>query len=76
MTSNLIAPGAIAGTEVLERLARMEDAQGANAAKKIPAGRFGTVKDVADATVWLLSDAGSFVNGGTIVGQSALFMSF
>ncbi|KAI9885174.1 MAG: hypothetical protein M1823_003013 [Watsoniomyces obsoletus] len=67
MTSNIIAPGAIAGTEGLERLARMEDGKGEAASKKIPLGRFGTVKDIADATVWLFSDAGSYVNGATIV---------
>ncbi len=69
MTSNIIAPGAIAGTEGLERLARAEDAQGGNISKRIPIGRFGTVKDIADATVWLFSDAGSYVNGATIVGK-------
>lgn len=66
ISSNVVAPGPIAGTEGLERLARKEDAQGMKA--KIPLGRAGTVKDIADATVWLFSDAGNYVNGATIVG--------
>jgi peroxisomal 2,4-dienoyl-CoA reductase len=37
------------------------------AAKTIPIGRWGTVKEIADATVYLFSDAGNFVNGETLV---------
>jgi NAD(P)-dependent dehydrogenase (short-subunit alcohol dehydrogenase family) len=31
--------------------------------------RYGTVKEIADATVYLFSDAGNYVNGETIVGK-------
>ncbi|KAF7513531.1 hypothetical protein GJ744_008825 [Endocarpon pusillum] len=65
LTSNVIAPGPIAGTEGMERLGRSEDRE-ANM-KRIPAGRWGTVKEVADATVWLFSDAANFVNGSVVV---------
>lgn len=65
ITSNVIAPGGIAETEGLARLARTEDAKSEE--RSIPLGRWGSVKDVADATVWLCSDAGSYINGTTVV---------
>lgn len=34
-----------------------------------PLGRFGSVRDIADATVYLFSDAGSYVSGQTLVGK-------
>ncbi|KAI9755971.1 MAG: hypothetical protein M1815_004332 [Lichina confinis] len=68
VTSNVIAPGPIAGTEGLERLAKKGGAAETAAAQaKIPVGRWGQVKDIADATVWLFSDAAGFVNGSTVV---------
>ncbi|MCJ1418704.1 hypothetical protein MMC32_005054 [Xylographa parallela] len=65
ITSNVIAPGAIAGTEGLARLARPEDA--AASAKQIPLGRAGTVRDIADSTVFLFSEGGNHVNGTVAV---------
>jgi peroxisomal 2,4-dienoyl-CoA reductase len=102
MTANVVAPGAIAGTEGAARLvpglaahsnnnnnhnndnaannndkALNKDATAAAAlAARIPAGRWGTVRDVADATVWLFSAAGSYVNGATIVGKRSFFNFF
>ena len=70
ITSNIIAPGPIAGTEGMERLARKEDA--AAGKKQIPLGRWGTVREIADATVYLFSEAASYVNGTTLVGKSEL----
>ena len=67
VTSNVIAPGPIEGTEGMERLARKEDL-GAHI-KNIPSGRWGTVKEIADATVYLFSDAANFVNGEILVGM-------
>lgn len=67
IASNVIAPGAIEGTEGMERLARKDDM--VNAARTTPMGRVGRVKDVADATVYLCSDAGAFINGTIVVGE-------
>jgi peroxisomal 2,4-dienoyl-CoA reductase len=39
--------------------------------KSQPLGRFGHVRDIADATVYLFSDAGSYVTGQTLVGKSS-----
>ena len=65
VTSNCIAPGAIAGTEGMARLSKADG----NAAPGIPSGRMGTPREIADATVFLFSEAGSYVNGSILVGE-------
>jgi NADP-dependent 3-hydroxy acid dehydrogenase YdfG len=70
VTSNVIAPGPIADTEGVARLSRSDTRE--NSAKTIPSGRYGTVKEIADATVYLFSDSGNYVNGEVLVGESAL----
>jgi peroxisomal 2,4-dienoyl-CoA reductase len=59
VTSNIIAPGPIGGTEGMERLLESE--------ASVPLGRYGLVKEIADATVYLFSDAGNYVNGELLV---------
>ncbi|MFT2817607.1 SDR family NAD(P)-dependent oxidoreductase [Leifsonia sp. A12D58] len=56
---NAIAPGPI----LTDRLASASDEALANVAAAVPLGRVGTARDVADAAVWLCSDAASFVTG-------------
>ena len=68
VTSNVIAPGPIAGTEGMERLSPTDNL--ADALKQSPLGRWGTVKEISDATVYLFSDAGNYVTGQTLVGES------
>lgn len=65
VTANIIAPGATAGTEGMERLA--SSAMVTQRGRGIPSGRWATVRDIADATVFLLSDAGNYVNGANLV---------
>ncbi|KAI9753216.1 MAG: THO complex subunit 2 [Chaenotheca gracillima] len=65
VTSNIIAPGPIGDTEGMERLSTKEGLAAAKA--RVPLGRFGSVKEIADATVYLFSDAGNFVNGEILV---------
>jgi peroxisomal 2,4-dienoyl-CoA reductase len=72
ITSNIIAPGPIADTEGIARLSKSEGRE--KSYKSIPSGRYGTVKEIADATVYLFSDAGNYVNGETLVGKSFCFM--
>ena len=67
VTSNVISPGPIGGTEGMERLSKTDDL--ANSVKAIPLGRWGTVKEIADATVYLFSDAGNYVTGQALVGE-------
>ncbi|KAF2638549.1 peroxisomal 2,4-dienoyl-CoA reductase-like protein SPS19 [Massarina eburnea CBS 473.64] len=65
ITSNVIAPGPIQGTEGMDRLSRKEDRE--KSASLIPSQRLGTVKEISDATIYLFSDTGNYVNGETIV---------
>lgn len=62
-TVNAVAPGSIA-TESYERLAEVEQARILAA---IPAGRMGTVADVATACLYLGSDVAGFVTGQVLV---------
>jgi peroxisomal 2,4-dienoyl-CoA reductase len=65
--SNSIAPGPIADTEGMARLSTSNPEEQAELIRSVPSGRYGTVKDIADATVYLFSDAGALVNGHILV---------
>ncbi|EMC99123.1 hypothetical protein BAUCODRAFT_392081 [Baudoinia panamericana UAMH 10762] len=67
VTSNVITPGPIAGTEGMERLSRSDEHTVTESKRQIPVGRWGEVKEIADATVYLFSEAGSYVNGNVLV---------
>ena len=67
VTSNVIAPGPIADTEGVKRL--IESSVTANKLKEIPLGTLGGVEDIANATVFLFSGAGKYVNGHVLVGK-------
>lgn len=71
ITSNVISPGPIAGTEGMERLSA-SDSKEAEAATRIPSQRWGRMKEIADATVYLFSDSGNYVNGEILVGEYTL----
>lgn len=57
--SNVIAPGPTTGTEGMNRLSPKTD----DWKPSYPAGRAGHVKDVANATVFLFSDAAAYITG-------------
>jgi 2-deoxy-D-gluconate 3-dehydrogenase len=61
LTVNAIAPGYIetAATEAL----RADQSRSGDILARIPAGRWGKPEDIAGATVFLASDAASYVNG-------------
>lgn len=63
---NTIAPGAIGDTEGVKRI--YED-QGVAALQlsSVPLGEFGKSADIANAAVFLCSDAGSYITGADIV---------
>lgn len=72
---NAIAPGPIAGTEGMRRLAPADEAVRAKAERSLPAGRWGTIDEIADAALFLVSSAASFITGTTLVvdgGQSLI----
>ena len=70
---NGIAPGPVADTEGVRRLlvGRARD----RAVNRTPLGRLGTIQDVADAALFLCSDAASFVTGVTLVVDGGLWLS-
>jgi NAD(P)-dependent dehydrogenase (short-subunit alcohol dehydrogenase family) len=71
---NAISPGPILGTEGMERLAPGDEARD-RIARAMPLQRLGTVEDVADAALFLCSDAARFVTGTVLAcdgGQSLL----
>ena len=37
--------------------------------RKQPLGRIGSVRDIADSTVFLFSNAGSYISGHVLVGE-------
>lgn len=67
LTSNIITPGPIADTEGMSRLGNRESEKSGASFRKVPLQRYGTVKEIADGTVYLFSDAGNFVNGEVLV---------
>jgi len=62
---NSVAPGPIEGTEGMTRLAPGDAA--ANFKKRVPVGRWGTIEEIADAVLYLVSPAGSFITGSTLL---------
>ena len=66
VVSNVIAPGGIEATEGLARLGSNDPAEKEKYVKGIPSGRLGTVRDIADTTVFLFSEAGTYINGQVI----------
>lgn len=75
ITSNVITPGPIAGTEGMERLGNRDDEKAGTAFKRVPLQRYGTVKEIADGTVYLFSDAGNYVSGEVLVIDGASWRS-
>ena len=74
---NGIAPGPIADTEGMQRL--VPEPLKEKLVKKIPLQRFGRIKDIENAALFLTSDAASYINGVTLVvdgGQWLLGTSF
>lgn len=62
---NGIAPGPIEDTEGMKRL--VPEPIKEKLKKKIPLGRFGRIKDIENAAVFLCSDAANYINGVTLV---------
>jgi len=63
--TNAIAPGPIEDTEGMQRL--VPESIKEKLRKKVPLGRFGLIKDIENAAVFLCSDAASYINGAIIV---------
>ena len=68
ITSNVIAPGPIAGTEGVRRL--IEIGKKSDRDRMIPLGRMGSLRDMGDAVVYLFAETGDYVTGAVLVGES------
>jgi NAD(P)-dependent dehydrogenase (short-subunit alcohol dehydrogenase family) len=64
---NAIAPGPIADTEGMRRLAPQDDAAQSKLQQALPVGRWGTISEIADAALFLVSPAAGFITGATLV---------
>jgi peroxisomal 2,4-dienoyl-CoA reductase len=71
--SNAIAPGPIEDTEGMSRLVPAEVKE--KLRRGIPLGRFGRIRDIEQAAVFLCSDAASFINGAIIVVDGGQWLS-
>lgn len=63
---NTIAPGPIGDTEGVKRIYADADLAAAELSS-VPLGRFGSVTDIANAAIFLCSDAGSYISGADLV---------
>ena len=63
---NTVCPGTIR-TAMYERRIGTDPAIDARIAAETPVGRLGTPEDVAEAVIWLCSDAAAFVTGHSLV---------
>jgi len=69
---NGIAPGPIEGTEGVKRLTNATSRE--SAIRNCPLGRMGTTDDIANAALFLVSDAAAYVNGVTLVVDGGLWL--
>jgi NAD(P)-dependent dehydrogenase (short-subunit alcohol dehydrogenase family) len=60
-----IAPGTIEGTEGMSRLA--PGTTGDALKKRVPLGRYGTIEEIAAAALYVVSPAGAYVTGATLL---------
>jgi len=70
---NGIAPGPIEDTEGMKRL--VPELVKEKLRKNIPLGRFGRIKDIETAAVFVCSDAASFINGAILVVDGGQWLS-
>ena len=62
---NAVAPGPIEDTEGMKRL--VPEPIKEQLRQRVPLGRFGLIKDIENAAVFLCSDAASYINGAVLV---------
>ncbi len=63
---NVICPGVTQNTLLYENLNTAKPGFNEETLKSIPLGRFGSPEDIAEAAVWLCSDASAYITGLTL----------
>ncbi len=71
---NVVSPGPIAETEGIRRLAPGPDAE-KRASSVIPLGRFGRIDEIADACIFLVSEASAYTTGAILVVDGGQWIS-
>jgi 3-oxoacyl-[acyl-carrier protein] reductase len=74
VTLNHVHPGLIATDRMIDTAGSLEAAQ-ENARETIPAGRLGTVEELAAAAVFLCSERASYVTGASLLVDGGLSRS-
>jgi 3-oxoacyl-[acyl-carrier protein] reductase len=74
VTFNHIHPGQIATDRMIDTAGSVEEAQ-KRARETIPAGRLGTVEELASAAVFLCSRQAAYINGTALLVDGALTRS-
>jgi NAD(P)-dependent dehydrogenase (short-subunit alcohol dehydrogenase family) len=72
---NAVAPGPIEDTEGVARLAPADEAARQRLRKGMPIGRWGTIQEISEAVLFLVSPVAGFITGATLVadgGQSLI----
>jgi 2,4-dienoyl-CoA reductase [(3E)-enoyl-CoA-producing], peroxisomal len=64
---NTVIPGPIEGTEGMSRLGPSDDAAIAKAKQRVPLGRWGTIDEIADAVLFVVSPAGAYITGASLL---------
>lgn len=62
---NAVSPGPVEGTEGMSRLAPPDVES--TLKKRVPLGRYGTIDEIAAAVLYLVSPAGAYVTGSTLL---------
>lgn len=70
---NAIAPGPIEDTEGMSRL--VPEPVKEKLKRRIPLGRFGRIRDIEQAAIFLCSDAASFINGAVLIVDGGQWLS-
>lgn len=73
ITSNIVAPGYTAGTELLE--GRMTPERHERLVAGIAVGRAGTPEEIASAVAYLASPAAGFINGRVLTANGGTYLS-
>lgn len=72
---NSVAPGAIGNTEGAKRI-HEDSGRAAHELSRVPVGHFGSTSDIANAVAFLVSPAGSYINGADLTVDGGRQFSF